>query len=232
MSDEIAKRNAMDDAEDAMALESFGFGRWEAPYWFIGPEQGQGKKEGGSLAPRSAAWKQLGAKALCDCRDFHDLIPVTRWHCERPKLQSTWRPLMLLLMEFLDRPWDNDSLRVYQRDQWGRLHGETCVIELSGLPANSLKVPRNRSLYKAERINKIRHKLQKYKPSFVVMYGLNEKESWETIGGPELKTGNIIRLGSTLLVFTPHPAAHGLGKQYWIDTGRNLHKKYSESQQL
>lgn len=25
-----------------MAKRSFGYGRWEAPYWFIGPEQGMG----------------------------------------------------------------------------------------------------------------------------------------------------------------------------------------------
>jgi hypothetical protein len=26
-----------------MAEDFFGYGRWEAPYWFIGPEAGMGK---------------------------------------------------------------------------------------------------------------------------------------------------------------------------------------------
>jgi hypothetical protein len=60
---------------------------------------------------------------------------------------------MLLLMAFLERPTDKKSLQTYQRDQWGRLSsGETCVIELSGLPANSFKVPRDRELFRRERI--------------------------------------------------------------------------------
>jgi hypothetical protein len=36
----------MDDGlELEMAQNCFGYGRWDAPYWFIGPEQGKGNDE-------------------------------------------------------------------------------------------------------------------------------------------------------------------------------------------
>ena len=128
---------------DEMARRCYGYGCWDAPYWFIGPEQGQGRAENNDLRRRVEAWLHFGGGELSDCRDFHDRIGEKSWHCNKPKLQQTWRPLMLLLATFLERPADNESLRTYQRDKWGTLSGETCVIELSGLPASSLKIPRN-----------------------------------------------------------------------------------------
>ena len=97
-----------------MAHQFFGHGRWTAPFWFIGPEQGQSPSEHDDLKPRVEAWRTLGGGELTDCREFHDLIGEKRWHRrERPRLQSTWRPLMLSLMTFLRRQSDNESLRNY-----------------------------------------------------------------------------------------------------------------------
>lgn len=73
------------------------YGRWGAPYWFIGPEQGQAPEENDDHKPRVKAWLELGGGELTDCREFHVLIGEKRWHRERPKLQSTWRSLLLLL---------------------------------------------------------------------------------------------------------------------------------------
>jgi hypothetical protein len=41
-------------------------------------------------------------------------------------------------MGFLGRPTDKKTLLDYQRDLWGISTGETCVIELQGLPARVL----------------------------------------------------------------------------------------------
>src|SRR5579859_7409872 len=112
-----------------MARQSFGYGRWDAPYWFIGPEQGQSSAENDDLTHRFKAWRDLGSPELCDLEEFHRAINEHSWH---RKLQRTWRPLMLLLMTFLEKRADKGSLLSYQRDEWGRAIGETCVIELSG----------------------------------------------------------------------------------------------------
>lgn len=88
---------------DDMALRFYGYGRWDAPYWFIGREQGQALKENNDLQARYNAWLQLGSPELCDCEEFSAAINEHSWHREG-KLQSTWRPLILRLMACLKRP--------------------------------------------------------------------------------------------------------------------------------
>jgi len=46
--------------ELAMAHGNYGYGRWEATYWFIGPEQGMGLHEDNDLTLRVQAWLELG----------------------------------------------------------------------------------------------------------------------------------------------------------------------------
>jgi len=90
---------------------------------------------------------------------------------------------MLLLMTFLNRPSDKESLQKYQRFHWGRTDGETCVIELSGLPANNLIVPRDRETFREKRINAIRERMTQNRPELVVMYGTTHRQSWQKIAG-------------------------------------------------
>jgi hypothetical protein len=63
----------------SMACRNYGYGRWKAPYWFIGPEQGMGLHENG-LDRRVKAWLALGSLELNDCREFHHRIGEMRWH--------------------------------------------------------------------------------------------------------------------------------------------------------
>ena len=54
----------MDEEMCAMARGNYGYGRWEAPYWFIGPEQGMGQHEKTDLTQRVEAWIELGQQEL------------------------------------------------------------------------------------------------------------------------------------------------------------------------
>jgi hypothetical protein len=210
----------MDDRIREMARGCYGYGRWEAPYWFIGPEQGQARDENNELKTRCEAWRRLGGGELSDCREFCDLINEKRWHRETPKLQKTWKSLMLLLMAFLEKPADNESLKTYQRELWGRLNGETCVIELSGLPANSFDVPRERELFRQERISVMCKKMRTYKPVLVVIYGVGTRRRWELGGG--YSSDRLRRLQSTILEFTPHPSRPSREDAYWVERGERL----------
>jgi hypothetical protein len=67
-----------------MAHQSFGYGRWAAPYWFIGPEQGRTPSENNDLKPRVEAWRYLGGGELIDCHAFHDRIGEKRWRVAHP----------------------------------------------------------------------------------------------------------------------------------------------------
>jgi hypothetical protein len=163
----------MNRAEYELARRCYGYGHWKAPFWFIGPEQGQSAIENNDLKLRHKVFRQLGKHGLCDCRAFHHDIHEKRWHrAARPALQRTWSRLILLLMTFLEKDTDNASLRIYQRERWGRRNGETCVIELSGPPARNLNVVRQRDAFREKRIRFIRQKMLAFKPVFVVMYGL------------------------------------------------------------
>ena len=125
---------------------------------------------------------------------------------------------MLLLMAFLERDRDNENLRTYQRDRWGMLsRGETCVIELSGLPAHNLQTPRDRESFRPERIEIIRQRMHTHRPALVIMYGLREEEKrhWEEIAPLE----------STTIEFTPHPTSYGLTNAYWVKLGERLRRQ-------
>jgi hypothetical protein len=226
----------------AMALGNYGYGRWEAPYWFIGPEQGMGTHENNDLKRRVNAWIDLGSRELNDCREFHRRIGETRWHFKEPRvdLQKTWRPLMLLMTTFLGRPVDNDNLRNYQRDRWGVLNektGETCVIELSGLAAPNLNETQETGCYLQERIEIIRRRISDHRPKLVVMYGREQKDSWEKIAESKFppESDSFLTDGPTILAFTPHPVSRirdgnrFLGNEYWTKLGRELRDLASSS---
>jgi len=230
---------ALGDGIRDKARGFYGYGRWEAPYWFIGPE------EGGDDAPetRVAAWRQPGEPQLCDCIEFHKRIKITKWHREAPRapLERTWRPLMLLLMTFLDRDAGLESLRRYQRAHWGVLNGETCVIELSGLPAADGRKAKELMLklfnqvqfdnILQERRDFIRGKLRGGRPpELVVMYGWGERHRFKEIAAnctlrDETFRGfpaEIGRVDATRIAIAQHPNRKGLVNAYWVDLGQRL----------
>lgn len=217
----------MDDRlELEMAQNCFGYGRWDAPYWFIGPEQGKGSDESDDNLRRARTWQRLGSAELCDCLEFHKEISDLSWHSGRPRLQPTWRPLILLLKAFLNEATGIENLREYQRDRWGRAHqGETCVIELSGLAARNYRVQIDRERFRRERVEVIRQRMMRWKPVFVVMYGVNERPSWEEIAGRALVRDCVIKAGPTMIAFAPHPQEHGRRNVDWINLGLKLRKE-------
>jgi hypothetical protein len=209
-----------------MARHFYGFGRWDAPYWFIGPEQGKGPGESVDNSPRVNAWLKLQKPELCDCRAFHELIGEQNWHRDsrgEPRLQRTWRPLMLLLKSFLNHPASPDDLRNYQRDFWGRGEtGETCVIELSAVAAKALRTEIDRMRFREERVGWIREQIGTHKPRLMVMYGKSEKRYWQDIAEAQLEFERPYMAAGTIFVMTPHPNTRGRTDSDWVSLGARL----------
>lgn len=222
----------MDADVREMAERSYGYGRWDAPYWFIGPEQAQARVEENDLKERVKAWSLFGKYELDDCRAFHAQIRETRWHRNKPALQPTWRPLMILLMAFLGKSIDNETLRTYQRDRWGSRSGETCVIELSGLAAASLKVDRDRESFREERIRVIKERMGENQPRLVVMYGMAQLDAWKEISGCRFEKGDIEKPGSTIFSVQKHPVTPGLKNSHWEQAGMKLREFALASEHL
>jgi hypothetical protein len=192
----------MDDLE-AMARNFFGYGRWSAPYWFIGLEPG-----GSGNNERAEAFKKLQIDNLCDCKSFHLEIGVKDWHGTNAKEQRTWRRLIMLLTSFCGV--QQISLD-YQREKWGIGDGETCVIELSGLAAKGLQIKVDRKKYLEERISTIRQKLRENAPKLVVMYGLTGKKHFEEVAGCTLVHGGVVEHQDTLFILADHPVRQRMG---------------------
>ncbi len=230
---------ASDDDLLDMARHWYGYGRWEAKYWFIGPEPGQPEGDnphGDNLKKRCKAWIDLGRGELVDCKDHHFGFGFYDWHRETPppKLQPTWKQLIRLLLAARSgkRP-DVEDIRSYQQKRWGMKNGETCVIELCSLAENNLKAKKGvnfdpNDLLK-ERVKAIREKIHQYQPALVIMYRARDKSNWEEISGqtfsaaPDICTvGN----GPTQAVFANHPVDNvGVDPEYWLKLAERLRRE-------
>lgn len=238
--------------EELAAEHWYGYGRWKAPYWFIGPEPGKAKKEGENLLARCRAWLDLcpngpESGGVIDSREHHAKFDRLEFFVpevgkKRVPTQSTWRQLIRLLLAYEDKPYDNDSIAEYQAEHWGRRDGETCVAELSALAMNRLSGKQKlrdkfriaRSKYLSERISEIR-------PDFVVMYGGGQRtrRTWQMIAcgsadddcfePKELSgwTAFFSTREGTVFVVARHPVNPGgpaPPDEYWIGIGHELRR--------
>jgi hypothetical protein len=204
-----------------MAEHFYGYGRWDAPFWFIGPEPGMAKT-GDSLERRFESWKMLDSGPVIDCAAHHRGFGYTKWHQSHPPTQATWRQLIRLLLSYKGQPTDLEAVRTYQRDQWGSFTGETCVIELSGLASSSLRTPQDRKTFLSMRLAYIRTQALRNRPVFIVMYGVGHVKEWERITGAKFDANGICRIGTTVAATSPHPVTRGLGNEYWVTRGQSL----------
>ena len=220
------------DPKAVAAERWFGYGRWDAPYWFIG------KEPGGSDDPEQyASWQRLGGTALIDCA-MHDRDCAAdgpgMWHGPEPgpKLQATWRPLIALTLAFEGADeWDDHAGRRYQDERWGRADGDTAVLELSAVAAKSVSnAEAMRLMHVLERIRTFQDRLKEAPPKFVVFYGLGSDpvhnrrylDYWRAIAEHQLEVDEPVLLGQTVFVVEKHPTAHGTTTKHWVDLGHRL----------
>jgi len=240
-----------------LARHCYGFGSWGGKYVFIGPEQGGTHQK---MTKRADAFRKLDLDkdGLCDCREFHQEIyePGDRdWHRSEPPptpLQSTWHYLILTLMSYegmikSDKPLPGQTpseyqrpFRKYQRDEWGRSNGETCVIERSGINAKSFveSAALRASFSQAEcaefeailrrRVEHITARIREGKAEFVVIYSKSQHSYWGDLrkaGSRICESQNeIFRVGPTLVAFTESRGPNNPRPGPWFQLGQELRK--------
>jgi hypothetical protein len=226
----------MNDDLRAMARHRYGYGCWNAPYWFLGLEEGMDRGESDDRSERISAWRLLGCRELDDCQKFHDRIfelikKKNGLHGDDANVQRTWRRLLISLMAFSGGPSDEASLLVYQRKEWGCHSGETCLVELSGLAARSVNEDVPHDLFQEERIEFISAKINERHPAFVIMYGKRSHRAYRKIAEKSRAVriegspfAEFLKCGSTILALTPHPVSWGPTVEDWKELGRSIRR--------
>lgn len=226
--------------ERYLAEKCFGYGRWQAKYWFVGLEERLDPSDKGDRSKRAKAFRKLNRDGLCDLFEFHKEIGEDEWF-GGIKLQPTWGRLIWLLMKYLPHgdPGYSSLLR-YQNLHWGRSDGDTLVTELSGLPADSAaegrkldherfkNCQRELKKIKEDRIKELSDRVVKYQPELVIMYGKTQKQHWPIIAGIPLELDVPARAmgGKPLFLYTSHRNGYGLTNEYWEHVAAALSREY------
>jgi len=212
--------------------QRLGYGNPSAPYWFLGAEEGfTGPGRSGLASPREydRLCRWIEGPAVEDILAGHERIQITQWFGASPTLQSTWAPLIELLLAVLrNESVGQHDVRAYQAQQWGRAGGETLVAELLPLPnpdkdnwlyrdIGGRAELRSRSSYRAawldRRVSLLRAAVNANKPRFVVCY---TKHLWQNgfarvfAGARWTHQSDEVWLGSygdTSVAFIHHPAS-------------------------
>lgn len=148
-----------------------GYGRLDAPYWFLGMEE---------RGERDEIFERMQSPYIEDVYDAH----ATKWGGrydslfagERAKLQSTWKMLIRCLRVAKNGKASESEIRAYQAEQWGRVAGETLVAELYPIASPSLSNDKYKSDLLPARIRLFRELLKTNQPRFVIAYG---KPCWD-----------------------------------------------------
>jgi len=211
------------DARERAARGWFGYGQWNAPYWFVGMEPG-----GTDDIAWYETWLRLGGTELCDCRDHHLGTSFSKWHVgSRPPVQWTWRRLIQLLLGYEGRPADLDSVSAYQRDKWGALTGDTALAEVSAIRARSIATKLDRTTNLDQRVSILQERLAANEPNFAVFYGTTFRNIYERIAQVKFDAKGYGWSGATLCVLVVHPAARSISSEvksgdWWIRKGAEI----------
>ena len=178
---QVARYNPLmlnDQLLEAFINGFYGFGKYEASYWFIGMEEG-GADTAEKIARQLELWDRWGRKELLDVAEYAREMNITRWYGDSPKLQPTWKHLMRVALTAEGRPSDRETMRQYQTTEWGTKRGNVCIVELLPLPAPSIsswlykdvsKLPylASRKTYRervvGSRIAHLRQRIKEYRP--------------------------------------------------------------------
>jgi hypothetical protein len=233
---------------EAYSKQFFGYGRWDAPVWFIGLEEA-GAGTPAELQARLTAWDQRGRRELEDAPAFYPACGHHQWHGPGATLQRTWRQLIRILLLARGEPVGEAALLEYQQHSLGASTNNLCLTELSPLPArNQVHWPyaahanmpawlNTREQFMQTigigRIATLRERISMHRPCVVVFYFWRFRHYAEAIAGGEFnriipeKLLGLERNGTAYFI-TGHPAAKYLDPDaYFAELGQYFHNNYA-----
>ncbi|MBX3155001.1 MAG: hypothetical protein KF773_03300 [Deltaproteobacteria bacterium] len=109
------------------------------------------------------------------------------------------------MLSFEDRLSERADIAAYQRDSWGRLGGDTAVLEISALHAANTSVDVERRVHRSERVAELKRQLASNEPTFALFYGTTYRSEYEAIAG-HFGVDDWRWTSDTLCAITQHPA--------------------------
>lgn len=226
----------------ALQIEAFisgfiGYGAFEAPIWFIGPEEA-GADCPEDLFARIDAWEKLGREPVVDIKEYGEQMNATELFEDGAAPQGTWRRLIEITLVLAGEEPTGKAIREFQWRKLGRPDGGILLTELmpfakpgvSSWPYAGLgtELPYLGSL-KAyhEAVRPVREEIlgeliARHRPDRVFFYGSSGGigESWQRIAGVPLeKVDGDYRVGSnsvTRFIALKHPNARGKSRDYYL----------------
>lgn len=247
-------RQLDDELVEEFAHGFFGYGNLGAPLWFVGMEEGGGDSFDG-VAAHLEMWKKLGETTTLDIRksgQHPDRHEHAKWFSESPKLQSTWNPLIRLVLAYRDKEPTTESVRWYQRDELAGSSGNECLLELLPLPSpstsdwyytdwGSMAWLKSRQAYRdyllPHRIQRLRSLVEEHEPEAVIFYSKSYLDHCCAVAGCEPDDFKEVDLprkedetlsayvrddGPTTFAVTYHPTYFPATNRYFESVGRML----------
>jgi len=234
---------------DDILLEDFmnrfyGYGNYQGDYWLIGMEEGGGSSFD-DIEKRLATWKKRGRQELEDLAEYHIEMGITSLFRKRPKIQNTWGKLIRIIFASTGQIPTTNQVRDYQRDNLGRVNGNTCLVELLPLPSPStghwlygkysqLPFLENRAKYKesllAKRISHLQKQINQFQPKAVIFYSFTYREYWQQIAQVDFSPDSngdffVGNSGRQEFLIIKHPATIGLRNDYFHRAGNYIESK-------
>lgn len=228
----------------------YGYGNLNSNYWFISLEEGEGNSAE-ETKKRLEVWEKRGGRSIEECKEFHIEFGKTKWFIYHPATQPVWRRYIRFYhylindKNFINSSEQNEIIRKYQRDKFGKLDGEFSILELRPLPApnvvtwkygniSNLSYLNNRETYKDYidnfRIEKIKTMIEKHRPKNIFFFGTSEKDKWKQIIQKPIKKNTELDFyfsNNELSEFyiLKHTVSKGTTNKYFENVAQFIYKK-------
>ncbi len=199
-----------------------GYGNLDAPFWFLGMEDGTG---GNDLVEENIKVRLRSFEAVMDLGIAHDRNHLNWPLEEQNKYPSVWMWMAKIVRALRgEDDWKNNRhAKIYIRERLGHSNGETFLTELLPLPKRSAGSwpPEYTNLYKTMKAYRadilphrkamLRRLIEAHSPQYLFCYGKSNYSHYKEIlglGGEEwqLLNGTKIELntfGSTRAILSP-----------------------------
>lgn len=201
-----------------------GYGRLDAPHWFIGLAPG-----GDDLDACVKAWLHYNKGLLLDVQEGHRFHGIDFFSSKSRTPQPTWQKLIWFMLAYRGEDQTADATLRFRRTEFARSDAtlsDNTLAELSAFPTPDDRAPDSlRPEFLKDRISKMHDIIAAFEPEYVVMYGLGDDNDylpyWNEVAGFELRPHVPKRINRTVFSALYHPN-YAWSKDYWTLMARRV----------